>query len=63
LPGCRTLLFSEGLLGSGLGCGSLFTLQSACRSGVQKFGDSPPGTEPRWSSGSGRNPAAIPSGP
>ena len=37
LPGCRTLLIPEGLLGGGLGCGSLFTLQSACGSGVQKF--------------------------
>ena len=42
--GCRTLLFLEGLLGGGHGCGSLFALQAACPGGVQEFGDSPPGT-------------------
>ncbi len=43
LPGCRTLLFPEGLLRRPwlrLGV----ALQAACRSGVQEFGDGPPGT-------------------
>ncbi len=30
LPGCRTSLFPEGLLGGGHGCGPLFALQAAC---------------------------------